>query len=86
MAAATISLIVLGHRRMRRRHFQRSLSSALARSPRARRRLFTDKAAWNALTASAELRPLNTFLPRRPGGLTDWINDQPIPATCAPAT
>lgn len=48
--------------------------------------VFTDKAAWNALTASAELRPLNTFLPRRPGGLTDWINDQPIPATCAPAT
>jgi len=43
--------------------------------------VFTDKAAWNALTASAELRPLNTFLPRRPGDLTDWINDQPIPAT-----
>ncbi len=48
--------------------------------------VFTDKAAWNALTASAELRPLNTFLPRRPGGLTGWLSDQPIPATCAPAT
>jgi len=33
MPAATISPMRLGQRRIRRRHFQRCLSSALARSP-----------------------------------------------------
>jgi hypothetical protein len=36
--------------------------------------VFTDKAVHNALTASREILPLATFLPRRPSELTDWIN------------
>jgi len=35
--------------------------------------VFTDKAARNALAASREIRPLGTFLPRRPLELADWI-------------
>ena len=36
--------------------------------------VFTDKAVRNALTASREILPLGTFLPRRPSNLTDGIN------------
>jgi hypothetical protein len=36
--------------------------------------VFTDKAVHNALTASREILPFDTFLPRRPSDLTDWIN------------
>jgi hypothetical protein len=39
--------------------------------------VFTDKAARNALASSAEIRPLGTFLPRRPRELADWINGLP---------
>jgi hypothetical protein len=37
--------------------------------------LFTDKAARNALAASPELRSFGTFLPRRPGELSDWLDN-----------
>lgn len=37
----------------------------------------TDRAARSALAASREIRPLGTFLPRRPRELADWIGDLP---------
>jgi hypothetical protein len=37
--------------------------------------VFTDKAACNALAASPELRSFGTFLPRRPGELSDWLGN-----------
>jgi hypothetical protein len=37
--------------------------------------VFTDKAARNALAASRELSPFNTFLPRRPGELAEWLDN-----------
>jgi hypothetical protein len=37
--------------------------------------VFTDKAARNALAASRELRPFGTFLPRKPGELSDWLDN-----------
>ena len=40
--------------------------------------VFTDKAARNALAASAEIKPLRIFLPRRPNELADWINNLPM--------
>jgi len=46
--------------------------------------VFTDKAARNALAASAEIRPLGTFLPRRPRELADWINDLRTPVNTEP--
>jgi hypothetical protein len=39
--------------------------------------VFTDKAARNALATSPEIRPLDTFLPRRPRDLADWIDRLP---------
>jgi hypothetical protein len=36
--------------------------------------VFTDKAARNALSVAPELRPLNTFLPRKPHDLSDWLD------------
>ncbi len=39
--------------------------------------VFTDKAARNALAASPEIRPLGTYLPRRPGDLADWMGNLP---------
>jgi hypothetical protein len=36
--------------------------------------VFTDKAVRNALAASRELRPFDTFLPRKPGELADWLD------------
>lgn len=47
--------------------------------------VFTDKAARNALAASFEIKPLGTFLPRRPRELADWINDLPAPMSANPA-
>jgi hypothetical protein len=41
--------------------------------------VLTDKAARNALAASAEIKPLKTFLPRRPHELADWISNLPKP-------
>lgn len=43
--------------------------------------VFTDKAARGALAASPEIRPLETFLPRRPRELADWIGGLPPEAT-----
>jgi hypothetical protein len=43
--------------------------------------VFTDKAARSALTVSREIRPLGTFLPRRPRQLADWIGGLPSEAT-----
>jgi hypothetical protein len=37
--------------------------------------VFTDKAARNALAASREIRSFGTFLPRRPGELSDWLDN-----------
>jgi hypothetical protein len=47
--------------------------------------VFTDKAARNALAASSEIRPLGTFLPRRPRELADWIDNLPAPMSANPA-
>ena len=47
--------------------------------------VFTDKAARNALAASVEIKPLGTFLPRRPRELADWINELPVPMSANPA-
>lgn len=43
--------------------------------------VFTDKAARNALVSSHELDVFNTFLPRRPQELTDWLVAGSIPTT-----
>lgn len=39
--------------------------------------VFADKATWNALSNSRELRVFNTELPRRPQDLTQWLRDLP---------
>lgn len=36
--------------------------------------VFTDKAARHAVDVSPELRPLDTFMPRRPEELVDWLD------------
>jgi hypothetical protein len=36
--------------------------------------VFTDKAAQHTLTTASELRQLETFLPRRPEELADWLD------------
>ena len=40
--------------------------------------VFTDKEARNALLASRELRPLNTFVPRRAQELVEWLDALPV--------
>lgn len=39
--------------------------------------VFADKVAGNAPTTSREMRPLGTFLPRRPREPTDWFDSLP---------
>lgn len=39
--------------------------------------VFPDKAAWNALTSSPELRIFDTFLARRPRELARWLDETP---------
>jgi hypothetical protein len=41
--------------------------------------VFTDKAARNAVAAAKELRPFDTFLPRRPPELVDWLSLHSLP-------
>ena len=41
--------------------------------------VLTDKAARAALADSSELRRIGTYLPRTPGELSRWLNDQPTP-------
>jgi hypothetical protein len=43
--------------------------------------VFTDAAAWNALKTSRELSVFDTFLPRRPSQLVQWLDKLPSPRT-----
>lgn len=42
--------------------------------------VFTDKAARNGVVSSKELEVFDTFLPRRPEELADWLDERPAPA------
>ena len=36
--------------------------------------VFTDKHVWNAVTTARELKPMQTYLPRKPEQLAEWLN------------
>lgn len=39
--------------------------------------VFTDKHVWNAVTTARELQPMQTFMPRKPEQLAEWLDQIP---------
>ena len=39
--------------------------------------VFTDKHVWNAVTNARELQPMQTFMPRKPEQLAEWLDQIP---------